>query len=138
MIHMIVALRNLANALKNVVCSCLNFGGLRSSVRFRLSFHLIRERTDGWACSGMYQKPTFITLYNVKYWRGSYIVIQSDVEMNRRLWTDHFTVHLCIKLGVLRYTWRGGGDRGSTVVKALCYKSEGRWFDPSWCQWIFH
>ena len=29
-------------------------------------------------------------------------------------------------------------DRGSTVVKLLCYKSEGRWFDPSWCQWIFH
>jgi len=24
------------------------------------------------------------------------------------------------------------------VVKVLCYKSEGRWFDPSWCQWIFH
>jgi len=21
--------------------------------------------------------------------------------------------------------------RGSTVVKVLCYKSEGRWFDPS-------
>jgi len=30
------------------------------------------------------------------------------------------------------------GDRGSTVVKVLCYKSEGRWFDPSWFQWIFH
>ena len=30
------------------------------------------------------------------------------------------------------------GDRGSTVVKILCYKSEGRWFDPSWCQLIFH
>ena len=27
---------------------------------------------------------------------------------------------------------------GGTVVKVLCYKSEGRWFDPSWCQWIFH
>ena len=24
------------------------------------------------------------------------------------------------------------GDRGSTVVKVLCYKSEGRWFDPIW------
>ena len=24
-------------------------------------------------------------------------------------------------------------DRSSTVVKALCYKSEGLWFDPSWC-----
>ena len=23
------------------------------------------------------------------------------------------------------------GDRVSTVVKVLCYKSEGRWFDPS-------
>jgi len=27
---------------------------------------------------------------------------------------------------------------GSTVVKVLCYNSEDRWFDPSWCQWIFH
>jgi len=25
-------------------------------------------------------------------------------------------------------------DHGSTVVKVLCYKSEGCWFDPSWCQ----
>ena len=23
------------------------------------------------------------------------------------------------------------GHRGSTVVKVLCYNSEGRWFDPS-------
>jgi len=23
------------------------------------------------------------------------------------------------------------GDRGSTVVKVLCHKLEGRWFDPS-------
>jgi len=23
-------------------------------------------------------------------------------------------------------------------AKVLCYKSEGRWFDPRWCQWIFH
>ena len=30
------------------------------------------------------------------------------------------------------------GDPGSTVVKVLCYKLEGRWFASSWCQWIFH
>jgi hypothetical protein len=30
------------------------------------------------------------------------------------------------------------GDRGSTVVKVLRYKSEGRWFDPGWCHRIFH
>ena len=27
--------------------------------------------------------------------------------------------------------------RGSRVVKVLCYKSEGCWFDPSWCHWNF-
>jgi len=27
--------------------------------------------------------------------------------------------------------------RGGTLVKVLCYKSEGRWFDPSWCHWNF-
>ena len=37
-----------------------------------------------------------------------------------------FTVYTCVK-----------GDRGNTVVKVLCYKLEGRWFDPSWCQWTF-
>ena len=30
-----------------------------------------------------------------------------------------------------------GGDRGGTVVKVLCYKSEGRWLDPRWCHWNF-
>ena len=23
-------------------------------------------------------------------------------------------------------------------LKVLCYKSEDRWIDPSWCHWIFH
>jgi hypothetical protein len=30
------------------------------------------------------------------------------------------------------------GDRGSSVVKVLRYKSEGRCFDPRWCHGIFH
>ena len=28
---------------------------------------------------------------------------------------------------ILFFHW----ERGATVVKVLCYKSEGRWFDPS-------
>ena len=36
-----------------------------------------------------------------------------------------------------RFGGGGGGDRGGTVVKVLRYKSEGRWFDPSWCHWNF-
>jgi len=44
----------------------------------------------------------------------------------RRLFIyDYFFLILC--------TW----DRGSTVVKVLCYKLEGRWFDPSSCHWNF-
>jgi len=27
--------------------------------------------------------------------------------------------------------------KDSTVFKALCYKSEGGCFDPSWCHWNF-
>jgi len=43
-----------------------------------------------------------------------------------RLWNDMASV------------WIGRGtDRGNTVFKVLCYKSEGRWFDPSWCHWNF-
>ena len=30
------------------------------------------------------------------------------------------------------------GDRGSRVDNVLCFKSEGRWVDPRWRQWIFH
>jgi len=42
-------------------------------------------------------------------------------------------------LGFLQYVagLRKVGDRSNTVVKVLCYKLEGRWFDPSWCRWIF-
>ena len=41
---------------------------------------------------------------------------------------------------ILHIFWVMGvmGGRYSTVVKVLCYKSEGRWFDPSWCHWNFH
>jgi hypothetical protein len=30
-----------------------------------------------------------------------------------------------------------GTADGDTVVKVLCYKSEGRWFDSGWCHWNF-
>jgi hypothetical protein len=30
-----------------------------------------------------------------------------------------------------------GTADGGTVVKVLCYKSQGRWFDSRWCHWNF-
>jgi len=38
---------------------------------------------------------------------------------------------------ITEYVLNYNGDRGSTVVKVLCYKSVGRCFDPSWCHWKF-
>jgi hypothetical protein len=35
------------------------------------------------------------------------------------------------------YVLLKGTANGVTVVKVLCYKSEGRWFDSRWCHWIF-
>ena len=32
---------------------------------------------------------------------------------------------------------RERGDRGNTVVKVLCYKSEGRWFNSRRFHWNF-
>jgi len=57
---------------------------------------------------------------------------------------DNIKIHigskfmLSVCLLIMSATLLLRGDRGSTVVKVLCYKSEGRWFDLSWCQWTFH
>ena len=45
-----------------------------------------------------------------------------------------FEVVTCKTLNEVR---KRMGDCGSTVVKTLCYKSEGRWFDSRWCHWNF-
>ena len=47
-------------------------------------------------------------------------------------WTTSKDLFFSIHIGKME------GGRDSTVVKVLYYNSEGRWFDPSWCQWIFH
>ena len=48
-----------------------------------------------------------------------------------------FYTHTHIYVYIYIYLYIHTGERGSTVVKVLCYKSEGRWFDPSWCHWNF-
>jgi len=46
-------------------------------------------------------------------------------------------LYLCILIVSLGYVLLWLGDRGDTVVKVLCYKSECRWFDFRWCHWNF-
>jgi hypothetical protein len=54
------------------------------------------------------------------------ILFSTDSVIPRTLYT--FIFHSPITKAV---------DRVGTVVKVLCYKSEGRWFDPGWCYWNF-
>jgi len=47
-------------------------------------------------------------------------------------------VYIYIYIYIYTYVCGGeGGTRGNTVVKVLCHKSEGRWFDSRLCRWNF-
>ena len=55
------------------------------------------------------------------------------------LCTNYIIIYVCNNV-VINNNCRPLKDlrgRGNTVVKVLCYKSEGRWFDPRWCHWNF-
>ena len=52
-------------------------------------------------------------------------VQHADLSMYNRHYNGYFILY------------KVDGDRGSTVVKVLCYKLEGRWFDSRWGHWNF-
>ena len=62
----------------------------------------------------------------------TYLKKNYRIRVSRRCaqWTSYFTAG---RKRISVHTFHNG-----TVVTVLCYKSEGRWFDPSWCQWIFY
>ena len=69
------------------------------------------------------------------------ILNQQPCFLEKASSVQHKIKSLNINIFIVRkyyYLYKFAGDCGSTVVKVLCYKSEGRWFDPSLCQWIFH
>ena len=70
--------------------------------------------------------------------RKSFFYFNSCYEENEDVapYVDRYVLRAqqASRLILLRALW---GDRGGVVVKVLCYKSEGRWFDPGWCHWNF-
>ena len=55
----------------------------------------------------------------------------------RLTWQTKFHTRTKIGSFIVVYFNHYGFMCGSSVVKVLCYKSEDRWFDPSWCHWNF-
>jgi len=51
------------------------------------------------------------------------------VFYNFGIFTATATNSLALFMNVIEFI----GDCGGTLVKVLCYKSEGHWFDPRWC-----
>jgi hypothetical protein len=99
-------------------CSSIRYSLLRSCGTYR--------RIEG-MCNA--ENLTFADIYlgSTYYWR---FYQQTDMaQQTRRLKSSVNSNVLLI--------WSKKGDRGSTVVKVLCYKSEGRWFDSRWCHWNF-
>ena len=60
------------------------------------------------------------------------ITAKAALEFGSEAWVLKKTEEQGLEAAQMKF-----GDSGSTVVKVLCYNSEGRWFDPGWCQWIF-
>jgi len=83
-------------------------------------------------------------MFSVRYKLNLYIYVNFSIVLKTSkyfMYNEQTNAQLIDSFIVLFFIYRSyrfqQGDRGSTVVKVLCYNSEGRWFDPSWCHWIF-
>ena len=86
--------------------------------------------------------PLMLRKFNFIYWLSRHVCCY-PVCCNSNTWAPTVAVHtqtghLTVSIRRLLDNTASTVYRGSTVVKLLCYKSEGHWFDPSCCQWIFH
>jgi len=99
---------------------------LNGLLRFAERRNLVSARVPShfdWPLTLLYQY--FILKYILEYFKILYWNCTISKGYN---FIDTVTFQQCI------FTH---GDRGSTVVKVLCYKSEGCCFDPRWCHWNF-
>ena len=75
-----------------------------------------------------------------------FIILQHSVKHTHTHTHTHMTINFRYRLVFMKFitsfchllyisTLIFIRDRGGTVVKVLCYKSEGRWFDSRWCHW---
>ena len=78
------------------------------------------------------------TIYNTGEWPQDFTEVKMIALKKKTKATkcsDYRTISLIAHTAkIIAKILRRSGDRGSTAVKVLCYKSEGRWFDPSWCR----
>jgi len=98
--------------------------------RRRMKFVL--ERTSSISCMAVTEEveifPTSVYRILTNSW-GKEMFVYSGLHMCSMMTKEPCVLFLPLPIC--------SGDRSITVVKVLCYKSEGRWFDPSWCHWNF-
>ena len=93
-------------------CSLITVTASSDSTRFSISCKSLRHITVVNVTATLYLEVCLLNCFlRLQRDKGSYISVHTKREI---------TIYV--------------GDRGSTVVKVLCYKSEGRWFDSRWCR----
>jgi hypothetical protein len=61
-------------------------------------------------------------------------MIYMNISMCNAKEFQNTRISLYIYREYISYLWTADGGK---LVKVLCYKSEGRWFDSRWCHWHF-
>jgi len=74
-------------------------------------------------CENVFNVGITIDMYYMSELYSSYSRLYDEFDQNNVVDNQTF-------MGML-------GTAVAQVVKVLCYKSEGRSFDPSWCHWNF-
>ena len=84
-----------------------------------------------WLFADLLQEPA-MSLFRTGCVLNINLCLSISIFVNNQLDAQFFSMY------VYFYSLHvSAGDRSSTVVKVLCYKSEGRWFHSSWCQLNF-
>ena len=111
---------------------CLPDRPARSNSLYRLSYRPSRLPSEILITIN----PTCCTLQRNSIKLGLY-VFQPIHTNHRRTICTSLKVQKPLQSVISSFPLEVERDRGSSVVKVLCHKSEGRWFDSSWCHWNF-
>jgi hypothetical protein len=83
----------------------------------------------------LYMQNTVTVYAEYSYWQTksrsrSHVTVHKTIRLRENYKTGIPCLWYSLKL---RHYTSENGDRGGTVVKVLCYKSKGHWFDSRWC-----
>jgi len=139
---------SLSPVVERLGCEAEHWPFSRPEVKNKWSLSSIPHVFKAWIQKNLYLKKYSLKLQRMLIWVLSCSMIQhKNLSVPWRSSTFPESEKACkcpagnkIHAGLSLFSGRRCSvyrDSSSTVVKELCFKSEGRWFYPSWCYWNF-